>query len=361
MRHLAALALLALAMLAPAVGARAQAPAESSAAAPDARAVLRVGIQAAEPFAMERAGGAWLGLAADMWRIVAETNGWDFDFVAVDPADPLAALGDGTADLVLPVQATAAGLERAEFTLPLYTATLAVAGERENRILGVLSGFLSWQFLRLVAGLSVLLLIVGAIVWAIERRSNHEMFARSPLRGLGDGFWWAGVTLTTIGYGDKAPATFLGRAVAMLWMLMGLAVSAALTAAVVTLAGTERGIDLPEDLRGRSVAVVEGSTAAAFLGTEGIETRAYPDLQAALEAAQADETDAAAGPAPQVAALVDGLGTLDLRVQKTTLDPQMITIALPPGSGLRAPIDRAILTLFASETGWELTERYVPD
>ncbi|WP_367182700.1 ion channel [uncultured Christiangramia sp.] len=35
------------------------------------------------------------------------------------------------------------------------------------------------------------------------------------IEDIGSGFWWAGVTMITIVYGDKAPVTFWGRAIAL--------------------------------------------------------------------------------------------------------------------------------------------------
>ncbi|GGL76724.1 ion channel [Wenxinia marina] len=322
---------------------------------------LRVGVIEAPPFAMASRDGAWMGMAVDMWRVIAEGEGWPYELVPLDPAALDAALADGGVDLALPVQATPAREAAFDLSLPLYTATLGLATPRQDRLLSVLEGFLSWQFLRLVLGLSILLLIVGAVIWALERRRNDEQFAKGPLRGLGDGFWWAGVTLTTIGYGDKAPITLLGRAVAMLWMLTGLAVSAALTAAVVTMAGLQREADVPEDLRDRTVAVVDGSSTATFLQNEGIETRAHATLAEALEAAEAGRADVAAGTAPLVRHALDETGGLTLSVRTTSLDPQMISIALPEGSGLAEPVNGAILRLFASEIGWRLTDRYTAE
>lgn len=49
---------------------------------------------------------------------------------------------------------------------------------------------------------------------------------------LGDGIWWALVTLTTVGYGDTVPATPFARIVGVLLMFVGIGFVAALTATV---------------------------------------------------------------------------------------------------------------------------------
>ena len=308
---------------------------------------------------MRSADGAFEGIAVDLWRLAAEELGLAYDYVEVPRAEAASAPASGTADLVLAVDATPELETQADLTQPLYTATLGVVSRRTSLILTTVQGFLSWRFLQIVLALSALLLVVGALVWAIERRGNEEQFHRAPLKGLGDGFWWAGVTLTTIGYGDKAPVTVLGRAVAMLWMLIGLAVSAALTASIVTLAGVESGPG--EDLSGRTVATVEGTAAELYLERVGAEVRAYDTATEALEALREGDGDveAVAASAPSLRHAVSEAGG-GRRVRTTQLDPHYVVIALPEGSDLREPLSRVVLRLVSGESGQGVIERYLP-
>ncbi|UWQ22767.1 ion channel [Jannaschia sp. W003] len=329
----------------------APAPAQTADPAP-----LSVAVLDRPPFAMRDAAGLHTGIAVDLLRLAADDMGMA---LRLEPADDaLTALNAG-ADVVLPVEASPALEAAASLTHPIYSATLGVASERESRVLSVLTRLASWDFLRLLLSLSLLLLGVGAVVWALERRKNGEMFSESASKGLGDGFWWAGVTLTTIGYGDKAPVTALGRAVAMLWMLMGLAVSAALTATIVTLAGTGAGsLTLPEDLQGRSIAVVEGSAAAAYADRQGLAFVLYDGPEAAVAAVEEGRADAALGAAPSLRREAE---RTKLALTTTRLDPVLIAFALPEGSALLEPLNVALLRVMASEAGRETVLRYLPD
>ncbi|XP_028403045.1 uncharacterized protein LOC114525810 [Dendronephthya gigantea] len=77
----------------------------------------------------------------------------------------------------------------------------------------------------LAAVMVCLAFAAGAVMWWFEKSGNSEEFTTSAFRGVLNGFWWAYVTMTTVGYGDRSPKTTLGRLFAITWTLVGLVVT----------------------------------------------------------------------------------------------------------------------------------------
>jgi voltage-gated potassium channel len=78
--------------------------------------------------------------------------------------------------------------------------------------------------LYLVALATVFVLAGGAAVSLVEPATTGG--------GFWNGVWWAIVTTTTVGYGDIAPESAIGRGIAVVLMLAGLGVVATLAASV---------------------------------------------------------------------------------------------------------------------------------
>lgn len=81
-------------------------------------------------------------------------------------------------------------------------------------------------------GLHFVLLTVGVIVFASAGvEASLESNAKgATIHSFGDALWWAMVTVSTVGYGDKAPVTGAGRWVAVALMLTGIGLVGVLTA-----------------------------------------------------------------------------------------------------------------------------------
>ena len=93
-------------------------------------------------------------------------------------------------------------------------------------------------------GLTVALVLIvvevaGALIVSVESRSPE-----ANIRTGIDAVWWAYVTITTVGYGDRYPVTTEGRFLGILLLVAGIALTA------VALARRERHLR-KRDLRGR--------------------------------------------------------------------------------------------------------------
>ncbi len=340
------------------------AAAQETLAAPEtpATGTLTVAVYEAAPFAERTADGTWDGLGVELAGEIGQTLGRGVRFVEAPADSGVAAVVSGRADLALGPM-TAAGEAEADYTAPFYSARLGVVRPLGSRIAEVASVFFSGLFFKIAGGLAVLLLLVGAAVWALERDVNDDEFRPDARGGIWDGFWWAGVTMTTIGYGDKTPRTVPGRALALVWMLISMAVTAVLTAALVSalgLRGSGSGpadVRLPDDLRGERVGVVSGSAAAAMLREARVDARPYSDVSAGLRAIGDDSLDAFVDAAPRLrTARRDGS---ELQTQTTDIEFERWAFAVADGSPLRDAVSRAVLDRVHSADWPSTVHRYV--
>jgi voltage-gated potassium channel len=69
----------------------------------------------------------------------------------------------------------------------------------------------------------------SALVLSFEHQAKG-----SNIHNFGDALWWAIVTVTTVGYGDKYPVTAGGRGVATVLMFVGIGLIGVLTATVAS-------------------------------------------------------------------------------------------------------------------------------
>ena len=64
----------------------------------------------------------------------------------------------------------------------------------------------------------IMLVISAAVMFYAEHEAQPEVFSSIPAS-----MWWAVATLTTVGYGDVYPITVLGKIMASIIALLGIA------------------------------------------------------------------------------------------------------------------------------------------
>ncbi|MCB1790527.1 MAG: transporter substrate-binding domain-containing protein [Gammaproteobacteria bacterium] len=325
---------------------------------------LNVATRSVPPFAYQDADGTWRGIAIELWERIADTIGVSSRYVEVSLDEMLKGTATGRFDAAVGALSVTPEREAAfDFSHPFYRTGLgiAVARDDDDGWWSMLGGLASPRFLGGVAALLLLLAVVGAAVWLFERRRNTQ-FPRDPVCGIGAGLWWSSVTMTTVGYGDKAPVTFGGRVLGLIWMFASVILISMITAGLttaLTLDALSDKVASEDDLGKVRTATVANSTSARRLRSRGISFSAFDDLGAAMQALAAGEFDAVVYDRPLLRYRVRTLYPERLRVLNITFEPQDYAIGLPPDSALREKVNRQLLAHSRGNTWEALVMRYL--
>ena len=337
---------------------------------------LVVGTRAAPPFVLPPSGetgveGRWSGISIALWDHVAAELGVEFRYEDVGGGSLVAGVESGELDLAIAATTLTESREaRVDFSHAFYTTGFGIAVRADDGgWLDTAKALASVEFLLAVLALLALLGGVGVFFWLAERRGNPEEFNPHPVKGLGDGLWFSAVTMTTVGYGDKAPRTVAGRVVALVWMFAALLITSTFTGliasslAVNRLASSIRG---PGDLPTVAVGAERGSAAAEWLAGAGIGFDGVESLEAGVRALKAGRIDALVADKPGLLYRFDlaradreSSADEDVEVLRATFGRQDYGIVLPPESPLREPINRAVLDFLASDAWDALLLRYL--
>lgn len=324
----------------------------------------RVGVFEAPPYAMRAENGEWRGLTVELWKELATELNLRYRFGEASPDTILDDIAHGRLDIgVAPFAATMERERLLDFSHTFLVAETGIAVRRggdEDRWLAVIRSLSTRAALRFYLFVAALLLLAGTAMWLLERRCNPH-FSGGAVRGIGSGFWWAGVTTMGVGYGDKVPMTLRGRIVALFWMFVSLILVTALIAFVTAkLAVAEFGqIRGAASLRTTTVGAVEGSASADFLRRENIHRRVYATAPRALAALRDGEVNAVVYSTSVLRYYAERDPKKEIEVLPDRLDVQNLAFPLPDGSALRDPINSALRHMM-TEPGWrDMKDRYL--
>ncbi len=255
--------------------------------------LIRVGVKDSPPFIYVDESGIY-GPIVEFWERIDRELGYHSEYVIYEDVESLLdGVKDGEVDLsVNPITVSASRIKDVDFTQPFFITDTAILERKEGRYWTFIKGLFSWNFLSAILGLGVVILVFGFVVWMVEHRRNKDF--RKGIKGIGDGFWWSAVTMTTVGYGDKAPKTPLGRSVAFVWMIVAVVGISGLTAGIassLTRSSIENDVSSVRDLRKFRIATLEGTNASEYLDRFNVPHFAVESIDQAFEMIVQDQID----------------------------------------------------------------------
>ena len=331
---------------------------------------LKVGIAGSAPFVIQEGGAKPQGISLDIWNAVVEEATLEYQLIPQPSIKAsLAAIASGKLDVAIgPISITPERLkaEKVEFTQPYFFEQVGVLLPAETPSLwSRLKPFFRLAALSSVGVLFVCLFIVGNLIWLAERGQNSDQFPRPYLRGVGNGMWFALVTLTTVGYGDRSPITPVGRWIAGVWMLVTLLAVSSITAGLAS-AFTLSLADISEeqftkasDLRGASIAVVSETTSTQWGEYYQAKLKQTKTLEEAIALVASGQVEGAIFDRPALKYYLAQHPDLNLRIASFTLATESYGFALSANRKLERQLDVSLLELHQNGRIRDITERWL--
>jgi polar amino acid transport system substrate-binding protein len=313
---------------------------------------LHVATRVVKPFVLEEK-GRLSGFSVDLWQEISKQMNVKYDFI-IKPTvkDLLDAVRSKEADLgIAAISITAEREVEWDFSYPMFEAGLQIltsAQTSEGGFLGnIISGLFTAAFLPILGVVLLMILIPAHVVWFFERRHSSGLLTkRSYFPGIFETCWWAAATLAT--QADQMPKSAAARVAAVIWMFTSVVFIAYFTASVtssLTVQQLRGDIKGPEDLPGKRIATVRGSTSANYLEQHDIQFTEFGRVEETYQALERGQADAVVYDAPVLLYYAAHEGKGKTQVVGTIFRKESYGIVFPSNSRYRKPINEALLLL----------------
>lgn len=315
--------------------------------------VLRVGISQFSPFVMLAEGGP-TGFSIDFWKKIADLLESRYEFVeCAGVADKLKKLADGKIDIAIGgITINEERETQFDFTLPTFRSGLdiLILADRDPGIFSLFISLFEKNKLFIFLTIFMLIVISGHLIWLAERSNNkwETKFHRNYFPGVLDGMYWALVTASTVGYGDFVPKKWVGKILSGILILLFIPLFGFLIASVssdLTLYNLKVNIQGLEDLIGKQVGVIKGTTSENYMRQGPSELYKFEDADQLYKALQVKAIDAVVYDAPVLRYYAKNKGRGKVEVVGKLFDRQYYGFAVREGSSLREEINRDLLAL----------------
>jgi polar amino acid transport system substrate-binding protein len=312
--------------------------------------------------------GHLTGFSIDLWNAVAaKLNAQTSYKIAPDVPAIFDALRTGKADIAIAGHYYTAERDREfDFSYSILNAGQQVMvrssaqGLEDRPLQAFLKILFSRSMLYWLIAAFLLLLVPAHVIWLMDRRNKDGISTSANyFPGIFDAMAWAAEGL--LAQVPRMPRHKFAHLLAVVWLFAGVVFVAFFTAqltASLTLEQIRGAINGPNDLPGKAVATVAGSTSTDYLREIGARTEEFAHLDEVYSALLSGRVDAVVLPAPVVRyyAAHDGVGKVKM------VGPEFrksdAAFVLPLDSPLRRKVNSALVTLHDDGTYQRIYEKW---
>ena len=313
---------------------------------------LRVATRLVRPFVYGQQ-GQLTGFSIELWQEIARQLNVQSEFV-VKPTvkELLNAVKSNDASVgIAAISITADREIDFDFSQPMFDSGLQiltpVQGSRTALVEAIIGNLFSTTVLLYVLAVALILFLMAHLVWWFERRNPTGMLThRSYFPGIFEACWWAASTLAT--QADQMPRAAMARIIAVVWMFMSVVFIAYFTAAVtssLTVQQLRGDINGPEDLPGKRVGSIHGSTSAEYLRQRNLEPIEFARIEEAYQALENHQIDAVVYDTPILLYYTAHDGKGKAQTVGAMFRKENYGIVFPSNSPLRKRVNEALLKL----------------
>ncbi|WP_296705556.1 transporter substrate-binding domain-containing protein [Algoriphagus sp.] len=326
---------------------------------------LRVGVAGSQPFVfpnnMENR-----GIAMDLWEALAAKKNWVYSYKYFDQVEKaISELEKERLDLLIgPISITSSRLENVHFSQPFYNSSLSIVSRSDELTLWQkIKPFFSVRLLIAVGIFLFILAMVGSLFWLAERKNSPEQFPKDPISGIGNGMWFAVVTMSTVGYGDKAPVTLWGRIITGTWIIVSIIFATSMVAGIastLTLNSLSSSTILNiEQLSNKKAGTLVGSPSSEFLKENRAKVIESNTLEESMNKLKNKEVDAVVYDRPQLLYYIKQNESENLYLAKAEYFKQGYGFAFPFDTPLLYEFNRALLEFSEDQETQKIIDKYL--
>ncbi len=327
-----------------------------------AQKTLIVAIKPLTPFIM-RTGSGFEGYSIDLWTAIASKNGWSTQYKYLKTVkEVLNAVANKQADVgIAGISITKERERMVDFSLPMFNSGLQVLVPM-RQIFNPMTAFRNFfspqlGFVALMILLSIVL--AGHVMWLVMR--HRPDYPKGYIKGVTEGIWWAAMSFPQNDLGEKNPSSVIGRLAGMFWMVVSVVLLANFTASVtanLTVQQIQGGIRGINDLPGKRVLTVGGTTSETYLAQNAVRFQTVPTIEQAILKLERGLADAVVYDAPVLQYQASHASNGTLAVVGDIFKPEYYGIAIPLGSPNRKAINETLTEMIGAGELTQIQQRW---